>query len=109
MNKYYSNQDQINSNKRIFEAYFTEIDTRPNKLEKMLDRILSFLAILVSAITSTRARSIAKVAIVVACLIGFVGVIGAMEHGSISVGVGLLLSATLLLVEFFCLKKAFKG
>ena len=109
MNKYYSNQEHFNSNKRIFEAYFTEIESRPSKLEKALERFLSFLALLVSALICARARSIAKAAVVAACLIGFVGVIGAMEHGSISIGFGLFLSVILLSIEFLFLKKAFKG
>ena len=109
MNKYYSNNEQFNSNRRIFEAYFTEVESRPSKLEKCLNRILSILAILLSAITCQRARSLAKTAIVVGCLIGLVGVIGAMEQGTVSLLSGFFFASIMIFVEFLCLKKVFKA
>ncbi len=101
MNKYYDNNEQFNSNKRIFEVYFTEIKKEPTLLERM-GNILSWLF---AALTSARARGIAKAMIVIACLIGFVGLIGAIEQGFLSIGTGLLLSVPLLIIEVLCFKK----
>lgn len=104
MNKSFANDQHFISNKRIIEAYFTEVEIPESKLQKLLDRVVSILFAIVSALTSARAIAIAKTFVVVGCLLGFVGLIGAMERGSISLLAGLLLSAPILGIEYFTLK-----
>ena len=104
MNKVFANEQYIISNKRIIEAYFTEAEIAPNALRKVLDRICALLVSILSVLTSARAVALFKTAAVVGCLIGFVGLIGAMERGSLSLLGGLLLSVPVIGIEYLTLK-----
>lgn len=104
MNKYYDKNDRFNSNSRIFEAYFTEVKSKPSILEK----ISEFLVAIFLALTSARAHRIMKAVVTVACFIGVVGVIGAIERGSLSFGLGLMISFALIAIEFLTFKKRSK-
>lgn len=105
MNKYYANEDCYISNKRIFEAYFTEVKKEPNVFEKGIDRLLSVLTALLLALSSAKACRIAKAITVAFGLLGFAGLIGSMERGAISLGWGFLLASLLLGLEYLLLKK----
>ena len=104
MNTYFNNDRDFNSNKRIFEAYFTETVKPAGALEKGLDSLLCLLSALLRILTSATVRRIARVSAVALSLVGFIGVIGAIEHGTLGIGVGLLLSAILLGIEYLCLR-----
>ena len=104
MNKYYVTNEQFNSNKRIFEAYYKEAEIKPS----ILQRVADFWLALLSVLTSERARTVAKAASVALCLIGLIGIAGAIENGTLSIGVGILVATVLLGIEFFSLKKSGK-
>ena len=104
MNTYFEKNGNFNSNSRIFEAYFTETVKTAGTLEKSLDSLLCFLSVLLRILTGATVRRIAKVSAVALSLVGFIGVIGAIEHGSLSIGMGLLLGAVLLGIEYLCLR-----
>ena len=109
MNKYYLSEEQFNSNKRIFEAYYTEAKTSVGAFQKALDFLRIFLSAVMAALTSARARVLVRVCGIALSLIGLIGVVGAIEAGSISIGFGLLLGLLMIGVEFFCLKKVSKN
>ncbi len=104
MNKTFANEQHIISNKRIIEAYFTEAEITPSNLKKLLERACAILATILSVLTSARAIALLKTFVVVGCFIGFIGLIGAMERGSVSLLGGLLLSLPILGLEYLTLK-----
>ena len=104
MNAYYDKNGQGCSNKGIVEAYFGESVKTVSGWERALERILSVLALIVSFLCSDLCRRIAKATSVAVCLVGFVGVIGAMERGTLGLGLGLLIGAILLGIEVLCLR-----
>lgn len=105
MNKYFDDKTEFISNKRIFEAYFTETKVEPSPLKKRLNALLSLLLSLLAVLTSARARALFKAGAVVFCLIAFVGIIGAVERGSLSMGAALPIGIALIAIEILCLKK----
>lgn len=108
MNRYYMNDEQFNSNKRIFEAYFTEVKTEPSCAQKALESLLYILSGILCALTSENAKRILKVTAIAACLFGFVGIIGAMERGTLSMLGGLSIASLLLGIEYLSLKSLSK-
>ena len=105
MNKYYDNRNEYISNNRIFEAYFTEADYVRSPLKKALDAILSVLISVLGALTSARAKAIIRVSAIALCMVGFVGTIGAVERGTLSMGLAFLIGLVLVSIEILCLKK----
>ena len=103
MNKYYDNNDQYISNKRIFEAYFTEIKREPSAFQKALRGALCLLASLAALIVAGKERGTFKAVSLALCLLGMIGLIGAMESGSISMLGGIGIALILLAIEYFCL------
>lgn len=99
MNTYFEKNEQINSNKRIIDAYFGESAKRESRLSALLSLLLHLWQIL----TSATARRIAKAASVAVALVALVGVVGAIERGSLGIGIGLLLGAAVIAVEYICL------
>lgn len=104
MNTYFEKNRNLDSNSRIFEAYFTDTAKPVGAFRKWLDSVLCVLSSILRALIGATARRIAKVTTVAICLIGFIGVIGAIEHGTLGVGTGLLIGAILLGVEYLCLR-----
>lgn len=100
MNKYFENNGSFNSNKRIYEGYFTEVKTGNGFGKRVVDLLLFIVNLLLSESFLHRAR----LAAVAASLIGLIGVVGAMEAGSLGMGSGLLIGLVLILVEYLCLK-----
>ena len=105
MNRYFDNNDQYISNKRIFEAYFTEKAVAPSSAKKALDSLLSILLSILAILSGSVAKRLYKVGAVVLCMIAFVGMIGAVERGTLSMGVAFLIGIALLGIEIICLKK----
>ena len=104
MNISYQNNGQVYSNNDIFADYFN-VGARPNKMRKAVDALLAALSLILAFLTATRTRTVARVTGFGLCLVGFVGVIGAMETGAISLGLGLVLGAALLGIEVLCLRR----
>ena len=104
MNAYFEKNQDFNSNNRIIEAYFTESISRTRSARRVCDLLVSMLTAILSALTSTKARCIFKALSVSVCLIGFVGIIGAMEQGTIGLGAGFLIGMLLVGFEFLCLR-----
>lgn len=98
MNASYERNGRFDSNSRIFEGYYTESAPRASKLRNALESICA----------SEKARTLfatLRVFGTALSLVGFVGVIGAMENGSLSLLNGLLLGSLLLSVEYLCLRR----
>ncbi len=108
MNTYYQQNRRISSNNDIFEVYFYGKAKPMPKWKKQLDSILSMLAAMVAFLTSARVRTALRVFGVGVSLVGFVGIIGAMEAGSLAILPGILLGLLLIGVEFLCLRRVGK-
>lgn len=108
MNKTFANQEHYISNKRIIDAYFNEADMPVSPAKKVANWIASVLYAIIHALTCAKAARLTKVFVIVACFVGFVGIIGAMERGTLSLALGLFLSALILAIEYRCLKKCAK-
>ncbi len=104
MNISYQNNEHIYSNNDIFADYFN-VGARPSKMRKAVDAWLAALSMILAFLTAARTRVIARAIGFGLCLVGFVGIIGAMEAGAISLGFGLILGATLLGIEVLCLRR----
>ncbi|MBQ9131835.1 MAG: hypothetical protein IJX62_05125 [Clostridia bacterium] len=105
MNASFEKNNAFNSNNRIFEGYFVE-SARPVDLPRRLTDGCFAVARRLSELTRQSALlRVLRVSGVAASLIGFVGVIGAMERGTLSLGAGLLVGALLVGIEYLCLKK----
>ena len=104
MNISYQNNGRIYSNNDIFGDYFN-VSSRPSKMRKAADTLLAALSLILSFLTAARTRVVARALGFGLCLVGFVGVIGAMEAGAISLGFGLLLGGAILGIEFLCLRR----
>lgn len=96
MNAYYENNNIARSNTRIYPQAQTG------------DRLISFICMIVAALTSSVAIKIEKCAVCIVGFFAFFGIVGSMEAGSISILYGLLLCAAVSLVEFLVLRSLVK-
>ena len=67
--------------------------------------MLAALSLILAFLTCERTRAIARALGFGLSLVGFIGIIGAMETGAIRLGFGLVLGAALLGVEVLCLRR----
>ena len=104
MNISYQNNGRVYSNNDIFTDYFN-VGARPSKMRKAADALLAALSLILSFLTAARTRVAARALGFGLCLVGFVGIIGAMEAGAISLGFGLVLGGAILGIELLCLRR----
>lgn len=104
MNVPYQNNSGVYSNNDIFADYF-QVGTKTSKMRKAADALLAALSCILTFLTAARTRTLARAFGFGLCLVGFVGLIGAMEVGSVSLGLGLVLGAALLGIELLCLRR----
>ena len=67
-------------------------------------RIAALFAALFSLIGATNGRRVVRVVTIAVCFFAFLGVIGSVEAGVLSIGFGILISAFLLFLEILCLR-----
>jgi hypothetical protein len=103
MNTYFDRNEQINSNKRIMDAYFGERARCASRPSRAIEAVLSLLLRLWQLLTCATARRIARAASVAVSLVALVGVVGAIERGTLGVVAGLLLGVAVIAVEYLCL------
>ena len=104
MNISYQNKERIYSNNDIFADYFNA-GAKPSKMRKAADAWLAALSLVLTFLTAARTRVAVRAIGFGLCLVGFVGIIGAMEAGSISLGFGLVLGGAILGIELLCLRR----
>ena len=104
MNISYQNNERIYSNNDIFADYFN-VGAKPSKMRKAADAWLAALSLILTFLTAARTRVAVRAIGFGLCLVGFVGIIGAMEAGSISLGFGLVLGGAILGIELLCLRR----
>ena len=104
MNAYFDREANFDTNKRIIEAYFTDVSTAPSRAERAMQAILSFLFACWKILTGEASRRIFKALSLSLSLVGLIGIIGAMERGTLSLAAGLLIGSLLVGIEYLCLR-----
>ncbi len=104
MNTCFDKNSEFDSNKRIIEAYFGEDAIPSSPWRKYAEQLLFLLSALLRVLTCTKARRICKAVSLALCLVGFIGIIGAMERGVIGLGLGLLIGIAIIGIEALCLR-----
>ena len=98
MNGYYTKE----------EKYMQTAKTRATSVSRGADRVadvlFAMIAALVGLLRDSNVRRVVRYVIVAACFFCFVGLIGGIERGTISVGGGISLGLFLIFVEILCLK-----
>lgn len=99
MNGYYTKDHEYSGSKAM--PY-----TRPatSRLDRFLDVIYALLCALTCAMRDRTVRRVLRYAVVVGCAIGFIGLIGGIDNGLISIGSGIFGGLVLLFIEILCLK-----
>ncbi len=104
MNASYEKNVNFNSNNDIFNQYFQNAKQNKNRWKKYADRLFAILATLVLFVTRVQERGLFRIGGIAFCLIGIIGLVGAMESGSTPLWFGILIGILLLAVEYFCLR-----
>lgn len=83
-----------------------EYTARPvaSRTDRFLDMVYALLCALARVMRDSTARKVARYALVVACAIGFIGLVGGIESGLVSIGGGIFAGLVLVFVEILCLK-----
>ena len=72
--------------------------------DRAADALVRVLVALVSALRDRNVRAIVRYALVAVCFFCFIGLIGGVERGTVSVGGGIVLGLLLIFIEIYCLK-----
>lgn len=88
------------------ETEYTARSSRPiaSRTDRFLDMVYALLCALAGLLRDRTARKIARYTVVVACAIAFIGLVGGIEQGLVSIGGGIFAGIALVFVEILCLK-----
>ena len=98
MNRSYN----INESKKSNCTYIGSIDRFETENDNIADSFIALLCTLFSFIRSEGFRTALRVVATVICFIGFVGIIGSVESGAMTLGRGILFSVFMIFVEILC-------
>ena len=104
MNTTFEQNSNFNSKSRIYEGYFEESASRAGSIRRGLESFLYISASILTAMTSAKAIALFKVIGMAGTLVGFVGIIGAVEQGTLGMGAGFWLGTLLVGIEYLCLR-----
>lgn len=74
------------------------------RADRVFDLLFDLIALLVGALRDRTVRKILRYSLVGICFFCFIGLIGGIEQGLISIGGGIVLGLFLVFVEILCLK-----
>ena len=102
MNGYYTRENQYNgcTASRASRA----ADRMIARADRAADVLVMLLSALIGALRDRNVRTVIRYAVVAACFFGFVGLVGGIERGTMSLGGGVVLGLFLIFVEIYCLK-----
>ena len=104
MNTTFEQNSNFNSKSRTYEGYFEESASRAGNIRSGLESFLYIIASILTAMTSAKAIALFKVIGMAGALVGFVGIIGAVEQGTLGMGAGFGLGTLLVGIEYLCLR-----
>lgn len=74
------------------------------RADRVFNALFDGIAWLVAALRNRTVRTVLRYSLVAACFFCFIGMIGGIEQGLISLGGGIVLGLFLVFVEILCLK-----
>lgn len=82
-------------------------DIHPYPSAALGDKFISFICMMISALTCSTAIKVEKAVLCTVCFVGFFGVIGGMECGAVGMLAGLFLCAVIGGIELLIFKSLF--
>ncbi len=101
MNRYFENNQEFNSNSRIFNAYYHTAPQTKQKRTSLFGSLRSKLSAALCSNTARRVLRVAKPIVFSAALLGLLGIAAAIEAGALGLGAGIATSAAIIGVEYF--------
>lgn len=95
MNKYY----EIDSKRKSNCTYIGRVETENDNIA---DSFIEMLCAVIGFFCSEGFLTAVRVICTIACFIGFVGIIGGVEAGTMSVGNGIIFAAFMVFIEILC-------
>ena len=95
MNKYYN----INESRKSNCSYIGRCESEQ---DSVVDSIIAIICAVVAFLRSDAFLSVARVLSTVVCFVGFVGIIGGVEAGMLTVGHGIILAMFMIAIEIAC-------
>ena len=74
-------------------------------LDRFLDVVYALLALVAAALRDKTVRSVLRYSVVAACFVCFIGLVGGLEKGLISIGGAIFAGLGLIFVEILCLRR----
>ena len=99
MNGYYTNDHEYTAYQRK-----SGMERMASRAEHLADGLFALIACILCLLRDRTIRRVARYTLLGACFFCFIGLIGGIEHGLVSVGVAIVLSLFLIFVEVLCLK-----
>lgn len=98
MNGYYTGREQYN-----VARYQANRET--TGLDRFLDFVYALLAFVAAALRDRTVRCVLRFSVVAACFVCFMGLVGGLERGLISIGGAIFAGLALIFVEILCLRR----
>ena len=98
MNGYYTGREQYALREYSAKQTSTAVD-------RLLDFVYALLSFVATALRDRTVRSVLRYSIVVVCFVCFIGLVGGLERGLISIGGAIFAGLGLIFVEILCLRR----
>lgn len=99
MNGYYMNEREYTTRSRN-----GGLSRMVARADRAADVLVALLASLIGALRNPGVRKVIRYTLVAVCFFCFIGLIGGIEQGTVSIGGGIVLGLLLIFIEIFCLK-----
>ena len=99
MNGYYTNEREYARRDRM-----QAIQRVAAKADRAADLLVMVISALIGALRDRSVRRVIRYSLVAICFFCFIGLIGGIERGTVSIGGGIVLGLLLIFVEIYCLK-----
>ena len=97
MNGYYTGREQYSA--REYNVRQT------STVDRLIDFVYALLTFVAAALRDRTVRSVLRYSIVAACFLCFIGLVGGLEKGLISIGGAIFAGLGLIFVEILCLRR----
>ena len=74
------------------------------KADRAADLLVMVIRALIGALRDRSVRRVIRYSLVAVCFFCFIGLIGGIERGTVSIGGGIVLGLLLIFIEIYCLK-----
>ena len=102
MNAYYSA-----NNSKINQITVGKKATRkPPLAYVILEKIFCFIDLIIDFFTNAKVKTVMKFSAISICFFSFICIIGSIESGALSIGLGVVISLFLIFIEALLLRKA---